>query len=35
MIRRVMADMTELSVIGVFLGMIWTWATALSPGLGV
>jgi hypothetical protein len=35
MIRRMMADVTELSVIGVFLGMIWTWATALAPGLGV
>jgi hypothetical protein len=35
MIRRLMADMTELSIISVFLGMIWTWASALAPGLGV
>jgi hypothetical protein len=34
MIRRLMVDVTEISVISVFLGMIWTWATALAPVLG-
>jgi hypothetical protein len=35
MLRRVMADVTEMSVIGLFLGMIWMWATALAPAVGV
>ncbi len=35
MLRRVMADVTEMSVIGLFLGMIWLWAVALAPAGGV
>ncbi len=35
MMRRMAEDMAEMSVIGVFLGMIWTWAVALAPAAGV
>jgi hypothetical protein len=35
MLSRVIADVTELSVIGVFLGAVWLWASALAPVSGV
>jgi hypothetical protein len=34
MFRRVIEDVTEMSVIGLFLGMIWMWAAVLSPAMG-
>jgi hypothetical protein len=34
MVRRVLEDVTEMTVIGLFLGMIWMWATALAPIAG-
>ncbi len=35
MLRRVLVDVTEMSVIGVFLASVWMWATALAPAAGV
>jgi hypothetical protein len=35
MLRRVVADVTEMSAIGAFLGAIWMWASALAPVAGL
>jgi hypothetical protein len=35
MLSRIIADVTEMSVIGLFLGMIWLWASAITPAAGV
>jgi hypothetical protein len=35
MLRRLIEDVTEMSVIGVFLASLWMWATALAPAAGL
>jgi hypothetical protein len=35
MLRRVMEDVAEMSVLAVFLASLWMWATALAPVAGV
>jgi hypothetical protein len=35
MLRRFIEDTTEVMILGVFLTMVWTWAAALAPAMGV
>jgi hypothetical protein len=35
MLRRVIEDTTEVTIISIFLAMVWMWAGALAPVLGV
>jgi hypothetical protein len=35
MLRRVIEDTAEVTIIAVFLAMVWTWASAIAPGMGV
>ncbi len=35
MLRRVIEDTAEVTIIGMFLLMVWTWASAVAPALGV
>ncbi len=31
MLRRIIEDTTEVTIISVFLAMVWMWASALAP----
>jgi hypothetical protein len=35
MLRRVIEDTAEVTIIGLFLMMVWTWASAIAPVAGV
>jgi hypothetical protein len=35
MLRRVVEDTAEVTIISVFLLMVWTWAGAFAPITGV
>jgi hypothetical protein len=35
MLRRVIEDTAEVTIIGMFLMMVWTWASAVTPVSGV
>jgi hypothetical protein len=35
MLRRLIEDTAEVTIIGLFLMMVWTWAHAAGPITGV
>jgi hypothetical protein len=35
MLRRLIEDTAEVTIIGLFLTMVWTWANAIGPLAGV
>ncbi len=35
MLRRVIEDTAEVTIIGLFLMMVWTWASAVAQASGV
>ena len=35
MLRRLIEDAAEVTIIGLFLMMVWTWANATGPMTGV